>query len=63
MFLWSIPFILLAFFLLITGLIYNYHIAVTSDIWKVVMLFYFISTFVLYVMSSGKEDNISIIKV
>ena len=63
MFLWSIPFILLAFFLLITGLIYNYPMAVTSDLRKVVMLFYFISTFVLYVMSSGKEDNISIIKV
>ena len=62
-FLWSIPFILLAFFLLITGLIYNYNIAITSVIWKAVMFFYFITTFVLYVVSSGKEDDISIIKV
>ena len=62
MFLWSIPFILLAFVLLITGLIYNYHEAVTSEIWIVVMFFYFIITAMMYAVSSGEEDEMKIIK-
>ena len=62
MFLWSIPHILLAFVLLITGLIYNYHIAVTSEIWIVVMFFYFTITAIMYGVSSGEEDEMKIIK-
>lgn len=63
MFLWSIPHILLAFVLLITGLIYNYHIAVTSEIWVVVMFFYFIITAIMYAVSSGEIDDMSILKI
>jgi hypothetical protein len=63
MFLWSIPFILLAFILLITGLIYNYHIAVTSEVWVVVMFFYCIITAIMYMVSSGEVDDMSILKV
>jgi hypothetical protein len=62
MFLWSIPFILLAFILLITGLIYNYHMAVTSELWIVVMFFYFIITAIMYAVSSGEDDEMKIIK-
>jgi hypothetical protein len=62
MFLWSIPHILLAFVLLITGLIYNYHEAVTSEIWIVVMFFYCVITAVLYAVSSGEEDEMKILK-
>jgi hypothetical protein len=62
MFLWSIPFILLAFILLITGLIYNYHMAVTSELWIVVMFFYFIITAMMYAVSSGEDDEMKIIK-
>lgn len=62
MFLWSIPFILLAFFLLITGLIYNYHMAVTSELWVVIMFFYFIITAIMYGVSSGEEDEMKILK-
>jgi hypothetical protein len=62
MFLWSIPFILLAFFMLITLFSFNYITAVTSEIWKVVMFFYCVITTVLYVVSSGEMDDMSIIK-
>jgi len=62
MFLWSIPHILLAFVLLITGLIYNYHMAVTSELWIVVMFFYFIITAIMYAVSSGEDDEMKIIK-
>ena len=62
MFLWSIPFILLAFVLLITGLIYNYHMAVTSELWIVIMFFYFIITAIMYAVSSGEDDEMKIIK-
>lgn len=63
MFLWSIPHILLAFVLLITGLIYNYHTAVTSEIWIVVMFFYCIITAIMYAVSSGEVDDMSILKI
>jgi len=62
MFLWSIPFILLAFFMLLTLFSFNYITAVTSEIWKVVMFFYCVITTVLYVVSSGEMDDMSIIK-
>lgn len=63
MFLWSIPHILLAFILLITGLIYNYHAAVTSEVWIVVMFFYCIITAIMYAVSSGEVDDMSILKI
>ena len=62
MFLWSIPFILLAFILLITGLIYNYHMAITSKLWVVVMLFYCVTTAIMYGVSSGEKDEMKILK-
>jgi hypothetical protein len=62
MFLWSIPFILLAFFMLITLFSFSYTAAVTSDVWICVMFFYCIFTAILYAVSSGEEDDMSIIK-
>jgi hypothetical protein len=62
MFLWSIPFILLALYMLLTLFSFSYKTAVTSEIWKVVMLYYCVITAVIYMVSSGKEDDMSIIK-
>jgi hypothetical protein len=36
--------------------------AVTSEIWVVVMFFYFIITAILYGVSSGEEDEMKILK-
>jgi hypothetical protein len=62
MFLWSIPFILLAFFMLITGFSFSYQAAVTSEIWIVIMFFYCALSAILYIVSSGEVDELSIIK-
>lgn len=62
MFLWSIPFILLAFFMLITWFSFSYTAAVTSEIWIVVMFFYCALSAILYAVSSGEIDEMSLIK-
>jgi hypothetical protein len=62
MFLWSIPFILLGFFLLVTGFSFSYRAAITSEVWIVVMFFYCLLTAILYMVSSGETDEMSIIK-
>lgn len=63
MFLWSIPYILLAFFMLITWFSFSYVAAVQSGVWNVVMFFYCLMTAILYMVSSGEEDEMSIIKL
>lgn len=62
MFLWSIPFILLAFFMLITLFSFSYVAAVTSELWIIIMFFYCIISAILYMVSSGEEDEMSIFK-
>jgi len=62
MFLWSIPYILLAFFMLITWFSFSYTAAVQSQVWNVIMFFYCLLTAMMYMVSSGEEDDMSIIK-
>ena len=63
MFLWSIPFILLGFFLVITGFSFSYQAAVTTEIWIVVMFFYCALSAIIYMVSAGEMDELSIIKI
>ena len=62
MFLWSIPFILLAFFMVLTWFSFSYTAAVTSSVWITVMFFYCLLSAILYGVSSGQEDDMSILK-
>ena len=62
MFLWSIPFILLGFFTILTWFSFSYTAAVTSNVFIVVMFLYCLFTAILYGVSSGEEDDMSIIK-
>ena len=62
MFLWSIPFILLGFFNILTWFSFSYVAAVTSNVFIVVMFFYCLLSATLYGVSSGQEDDMSILK-
>jgi hypothetical protein len=62
MFLWSIPYILLAFFMLITLLSFNYTDVVQSTVWNTIIFFYCMLTAIMYGVSSGEEDDMSIIR-
>jgi hypothetical protein len=62
MFLWSIPFILLAFFMVLTWFSFSYVAAVTSQLWTVVIFFYCVLTAIIYIVSVGEVDELSIIK-
>jgi hypothetical protein len=62
MFLWSIPFILLAFLNVLTWWSFSYTAAVTSNVWIVVMFFYCLMASILYMVSSGEEEDMSLIK-
>ena len=62
MFLWSIPFILLGMFLLLTGLSFSYRAAVGSTLWISVNFFYCLLTLIIYTISVGETDEMSILK-
>jgi hypothetical protein len=62
MFLWSIPFILLGFINLLTWFSFSYTAAVTSNVFIVVIFFYFLMASILYGVSSGEIDDMSILK-
>jgi len=62
MFLWSIPYILLAFFMVLTWFSFEYHAAITSALWISVDFFYCLGTVLLYLVSEGDIDEMSIIK-
>ncbi len=63
MFLWSIPYILLAFFMLITWFSFSYREVIISGLWNVILFFYCLLTALLYMISLGETDEMSIIKV
>ena len=62
MFLWSIPFILLGFFMVLTLFSFSYTAAVTSNVFIVIMFFYCLLSAILYGVSLGEVDDMSIIK-
>jgi hypothetical protein len=62
MFLWSIPFILVAFIDLLTWWSFSYIETVTSTLWISIMFFYCLMASILYVVASGEEDDMSLIK-
>jgi hypothetical protein len=62
MFLWSIPFILLGFLNLLTWFSFSYTAAVTSTLWISIMFFYCLMASILYMVASGEEEDMSLIK-
>lgn len=62
MFLWSIPFILVVFFWLLTGMSFSYTDAVTSGVWTVVYGIYFIMLFIMYMVGVDEEDALALWK-
>jgi hypothetical protein len=62
MFLWSMPFILLGFLNLLTWFSFSYTAAVTSTLWISIMFFYCLMASILYMVASGEEDDMSILK-
>jgi hypothetical protein len=62
MFLWSIPFIMLAFLDVLTWFSFSYTAAVTSTLWITIMFFYCLIASILYGLSSGQEDDMSLLK-
>ena len=64
MFLWSIPYIITAFFLVLTWFSFNYVDAVTSSVYVAFMFFYCLISFIVYGISNEEEgDTLSIIKL
>jgi hypothetical protein len=63
MFLWSIPYMVIAFFMLITWFSFSYTEAVTSGIFITVQFFYCLITFIMYgVLSEDEDESISLLK-
>jgi hypothetical protein len=63
MFLWSIPYMLVAFFLLTTWFSFSYTEAVTSGVFVAVQFFYSLITFIMYgVLSEDNDESISLLK-
>lgn len=53
--LWTIPYVIVLFFLLVSGFAFTYHDAVSSPLFIVVYTMYFIMMFIIY-MTSTEED-------
>lgn len=62
MFLWSIPFIMLAFFMLVTWFSFSYREVITSGVWVAIMFFYCLMTVIMYAIGNEEEDALCIIK-
>ena len=62
MFLYSIPFILLGFFCVITAFSFKYTDAVTSSVWVAIVGMYCIIATMVYAISAEEEDAIAIWK-
>lgn len=62
MFLWSIPFILVGFIDILTWFSFSYVEAVTSTLFISIMFFYCLLASILYGVSSGDIDDMSILK-
>jgi hypothetical protein len=62
MFLWSIPYILTAFFLVLTWFAFSYVAVVTSGVWITFTFFYCMITGMMYMIGSGEVDDMSILK-
>jgi len=62
MFLYSIPFILLGFFCVITAFSFKYTDAVTSSVWVAVVGMYCIIATMVYAISAEEDDTMAIWK-
>jgi len=63
MFLWSIPYMVVAFFMLITWFSFSYKEAVTSSVFVAIQFFYSLITFIMYgALSEDDDESISLLK-
>lgn len=63
MFLWSIPFIMVAFFYLLTLFSFSYVSCVTSDVWIFLYSVYFMMSFIAYGVIEEDDDCLKLIKI
>lgn len=55
--LWTIPYIMILFFLLVSGFAFTYNEAVSSVPFIMVYVLYFIMMFVIYMTSTEQESD------
>jgi hypothetical protein len=60
--LWTIPYVIVLFFMLITGFAFTYSEAVRSEVFIVVSFFYNVLSFITYV-ALGHDEEFDSIKV
>ena len=53
--LWTIPFVIVLFFMLLSGFAFTYNEAITAPLFIIMYVLYFIMMFIVY-MSSNEED-------
>jgi hypothetical protein len=54
--LWTIPFVFVLFFMLLSGFAFTYNEAITAPLFIVVYVLYYIMMFIVY-MSSNEEES------
>jgi hypothetical protein len=61
--LWTIPFVFVLFFMLVSGFAFTYHDAVTAPLFIIVYVLYYIMIFIIYMTSNEEEcDSFKIFK-
>jgi hypothetical protein len=53
--LWTIPYVIVLFFMLVSGFAFTYNQAITAPLFIIVYVLYYIMMFIVY-MSSTEED-------
>jgi hypothetical protein len=62
--LWTVPYIIVLFFLLVTGFAFVYQDAITSTPYIIAYAFYFIMMSILYMTGDEKDfDSIKLFKI
>lgn len=56
MFLWTIPYVIVLFFMLITGFAFTYSEGIHSDVFVVISTFYSIVMLMAYLVGNSEED-------
>jgi len=54
--LWTIPFVFVLFFMLVSGLAFTYNEAITAPLFIIIYVLYYIMIFIIY-MSSNEEES------
>ena len=62
--LWTIPFVFVLFFMLVSGFAFTYNDAITAPLFIIVYVFYFMMMAILYMTGDEKDfDSIKLFKI